>query len=424
MTWLTCVLVSSIALPLFGGLTRFCDNSIDNILTQNSLEGLELTVSNGILSGIRSDKDVDGKFLQTTAPITHGSSGGPLFNMMGEVIGITTLGNEGAGNLNFAIPINEAKKLLLNRSSKIQDLPNETEEAEAESEAKAIAKAKTEFEAEAAEAAAEANAKAAETDAKEKADAKGAYFVRAGKNEIYTIECKGHQLTAHCRETLSWDDRDLHKLGTPSDQRCVYMSNRVGKHIEMYRQGNELRYRFAGVADILDITDDVLAGTTRHSRPAPRTSPEIQKTLQWIQNTLKENEGTTMVLLTDNEIEGRRALMPEFNGCQVTFAYQTERDQIVRFHVRYQVDLHKLDPTTLTSFEEWHDLMGPVNWVSVETTNKEASIVMFASDWSWDPAEASTITEIIWVFPSAYAERFVKALHSAIALCGGKPSKF
>ena len=92
--------------------------------------GLELTVSNGILSGVRTDKEAGGKFLQTTTPITHGSSGGPLFNMMGEVVGITTLGFEGAGNLNFAIPVNDAKLLLSNRSAKLQNLPNESEPKE------------------------------------------------------------------------------------------------------------------------------------------------------------------------------------------------------------------------------------------------------------------------------------------------------
>lgn len=87
---------------------------------------LESTVSNGIISGVRTSKDRGGSFLQTTAPITHGSSGGPLFNMIGEVIGITTLGFEGAGNLNFAIPINDAKSLLQNRAQ-LQHLPNEPE---------------------------------------------------------------------------------------------------------------------------------------------------------------------------------------------------------------------------------------------------------------------------------------------------------
>ena len=61
--------------------------------------GLELTVSNGILSGVRTVEKGGGKFLQVTAPISHGSSGGPLFNMAGEVIGITSMYFEGGGEL-------------------------------------------------------------------------------------------------------------------------------------------------------------------------------------------------------------------------------------------------------------------------------------------------------------------------------------
>jgi hypothetical protein len=97
----------------------------EEVVAIGSPLGLEQTVSNGILSGVRTDKDAGGRFLQVTAPITHGSSGGPLFNMAGEVIGITSLGFEGSGDLNFAIPINDAKHLLLNRSSNLQSLPNE-----------------------------------------------------------------------------------------------------------------------------------------------------------------------------------------------------------------------------------------------------------------------------------------------------------
>jgi S1-C subfamily serine protease len=101
--------------------------------------GLELTVSNGILSGVRSVKKEGGKFLQVTAPISHGSSGGPLFNMAGEVVGITAMYFEGGENLNFAIPVNDAKLLLQKRSAKLQDLPNEadTEESPKETNAEA-----------------------------------------------------------------------------------------------------------------------------------------------------------------------------------------------------------------------------------------------------------------------------------------------
>lgn len=88
---------------------------------------LESTVSNGILSGIRVVGEEGGKYLQITAPISPGSSGGPLFNMAGEVIGITTMYLKGGENLNFAIPINDAKRMLLTEFTQIQALPNEPE---------------------------------------------------------------------------------------------------------------------------------------------------------------------------------------------------------------------------------------------------------------------------------------------------------
>jgi hypothetical protein len=47
--------------------------------------------------------------------------------MAGEVVGITTLKIKGGENLNFAIPINDAKLLLQKRTAKFQDLPNEVE---------------------------------------------------------------------------------------------------------------------------------------------------------------------------------------------------------------------------------------------------------------------------------------------------------
>ncbi len=98
---------------------------------------LESTVSNGIVSGIRTADELGGKFLQVTAPISPGSSGGPLFNMAGEVIGITTLYLKGGENLNFAIPINDAKRLLLDpyakRGGKTAPVwPNESESAKAQ----------------------------------------------------------------------------------------------------------------------------------------------------------------------------------------------------------------------------------------------------------------------------------------------------
>lgn len=105
----------------------------ETVVAIGSPLSLESTVSSGILSGIRNMEGAGGKFLQITAPISPGSSGGPLFNMAGEVVGITTLYLKGGENLNFAIPINDAKRLLLPSFSKIHDLPNETEPVKAQS---------------------------------------------------------------------------------------------------------------------------------------------------------------------------------------------------------------------------------------------------------------------------------------------------
>jgi len=68
--------------------------------TVSNPRGLEQTLSNGIISAFRED----GRIIQNTANITHGSSGGALFNDQGEVIGITTKGVI-EDNLFFAINI-------------------------------------------------------------------------------------------------------------------------------------------------------------------------------------------------------------------------------------------------------------------------------------------------------------------------------
>ena len=97
----------------------------EEIVAIGSPLSLESTVSSGIVKRIRTIEEKGGKFLQVTAPISPGSSGGPLFNMAGEVVGITTLYVEGGENLNFAIPVNDAKRLL-SADSKLRDFPSET----------------------------------------------------------------------------------------------------------------------------------------------------------------------------------------------------------------------------------------------------------------------------------------------------------
>jgi S1-C subfamily serine protease len=75
---------------------------------------LQNTLSNGIVSGIRAG---DGyRYFQVTAPISHGSSGSPIFNSAGEVIGIAAMTISEGQNLNFAIPIDYAKGMLASPS--------------------------------------------------------------------------------------------------------------------------------------------------------------------------------------------------------------------------------------------------------------------------------------------------------------------
>ncbi len=80
----------------------------EKVYVISSPQGLENTISDGILSGIR-EIDPKIKILQITAPVSPGSSGGPVFNKDGEVIGIATSMLEEAQNLNFAMPVNLIK---------------------------------------------------------------------------------------------------------------------------------------------------------------------------------------------------------------------------------------------------------------------------------------------------------------------------
>jgi hypothetical protein len=100
----------------------------EEVVAIGSPLSLESTVSNGIISGIRTIEGEGGKFLQITTPISPGSSGGPLFDMAGEVVGITTSHIRGGENLNFAIPINDVKTLLAKEISTVRPLPDEAED--------------------------------------------------------------------------------------------------------------------------------------------------------------------------------------------------------------------------------------------------------------------------------------------------------
>jgi tetratricopeptide (TPR) repeat protein len=74
--------------------------------------GLEGSVSNGIVSAVREIPGY-GKIIQITAPISPGSSGSPVVNMRGQVIGVATLQAAEGQSLNFAVPSERIAQLKL-----------------------------------------------------------------------------------------------------------------------------------------------------------------------------------------------------------------------------------------------------------------------------------------------------------------------
>jgi S1-C subfamily serine protease len=91
-------------------------------------EGFTFSTSEGIVSAVRSGREVsqiigeemyralgygaDATWVQTTADISHGNSGGPLVSMDGRIVGLNTWGHPEGQNLNFAIGVPDLKVLL------------------------------------------------------------------------------------------------------------------------------------------------------------------------------------------------------------------------------------------------------------------------------------------------------------------------
>jgi S1-C subfamily serine protease len=78
--------------------------------------GLEHTLSNGIVSARRIYEGE--RFIQMSAPISPGNSGGPVFDRHGRVIGVSVAHLIGGQNLNFAVPVSQLQALIA------EDYPN------------------------------------------------------------------------------------------------------------------------------------------------------------------------------------------------------------------------------------------------------------------------------------------------------------
>jgi S1-C subfamily serine protease len=87
--------------------------------------GLKNTFSTGIISGL--DRRVNGMdFIQTTAPISPGSSGGVLLNCAGKVVGVTTAYAASGQNINLIVPINHLNRLEMGALKDLKDILPDT----------------------------------------------------------------------------------------------------------------------------------------------------------------------------------------------------------------------------------------------------------------------------------------------------------
>jgi S1-C subfamily serine protease len=75
---------------------------------------LEGSVSNGIVSAVREVPNV-GRIIQITAPISHGNSGSPVFNLEGKVVGVVTVKVTNGQNINLAIAADRVRQLHADR---------------------------------------------------------------------------------------------------------------------------------------------------------------------------------------------------------------------------------------------------------------------------------------------------------------------
>lgn len=109
-------------------ISRSLPEAGERILVIGNPLGFEQTVSDGIVSAVRYVPSF-GNIVQITAPVSSGSSGSPVVNMKGEVIGVATFIMLQGQNLNFAIPGEKIKRLAEERKETITAWNNESKDS-------------------------------------------------------------------------------------------------------------------------------------------------------------------------------------------------------------------------------------------------------------------------------------------------------
>jgi tetratricopeptide (TPR) repeat protein len=116
---------ASLAKPL--SVVRTTPQEGERVVVIGNPLGLEGSVSDGIVSAVR-DIPSFGRIIQITAPISPGSSGSPVVNMLGQVIGVATLQLTEGQSLNFAIPSDRVAQLQIQPNALLRSLAGLSED--------------------------------------------------------------------------------------------------------------------------------------------------------------------------------------------------------------------------------------------------------------------------------------------------------
>lgn len=108
--------------PRASELARVLPDEGEQIVVIGNPLKLEGSVTDGIVSAVREVPNV-GKIIQITAPISHGNSGSPVFNMKGEVVGVVTVKVTNGQNINLAIGAARVAQLRPGQLRAIASLP-------------------------------------------------------------------------------------------------------------------------------------------------------------------------------------------------------------------------------------------------------------------------------------------------------------